>query len=124
MATEAAGRITDSRGVLTGRASAPRDIGKEPEKTGLSPRSAIAYGVRSGQPVEVAESSLVLRARVLTWPRESAATSLAARPCVSPFGKLILPCPPAPAAFSVDPSPYLSETAMTPRKQKNYRQHP
>src|SRR6516164_579371 len=36
----------------------------------LSPRAAIAYPVLPGPPVEVADSGLVLRARLSTWPRE------------------------------------------------------
>jgi hypothetical protein len=63
-----------------------------------------------GLQVEVADRSLVLRARGLAWSRELALTTLAARRTCPRLGECFFPRTPAPAASLI------VEAVMTPRK--------
>src|SRR5262245_41196500 len=68
---------------------------------------------------------MVLCARLLTWSRELALTSLVARTGVSPFGKLLLwHTLPRSRPLVFLPVSFFVEAAMTPRIQKNLRQRP
>jgi hypothetical protein len=79
----------------------------------LGSRASVMMGWAA---VEVTGPVMVLRARRLAWSPELALTSLVARLCVSPFGRL-----PWSLALPRLRPPFSSldkETVMTPRRQK------